>query len=377
MKRASLPLSPSSVLVVTGAGLFTLCATGLLGIARFSALPQSMQQSQLIATAQRDFLASLALIGAVFLLVSATAAWLSARAISGDVHFVTRRVYAIAARGDLGEPVAVRALDEVGALTRAFEQLRQGYLEQLARERAAYRQAEDADRYKSEFLTTVSHELRTPLNAILGFTQVLLAEIEGPLSEGQREDLRMIRASGEHLSSLFNNVLDFSALATGRMQLNLESVDVAELLHEIGALLEGQRQGKPVAIVVDVPDFLPEVEADPTRLRQIVMNLGSNALKFTDSGEVRLMARFNGREVAISVRDTGVGIAEEDLPLLFEEFSQVGGPEASRAGSSGLGLSIVRQLTRLHGGQIAVDSQYGAGSIFTVTLPVPSDEGNR
>jgi signal transduction histidine kinase len=373
MRRAPLALSPSSVLLVLGAGLFTLSATGLLGLARFSALPQSLHQSQLIETAQRDFLVSLGLIGAVFLAVSSVAAWLSARAISGDVHFVTHRVEAMAERGDLGEPIAVRALDEVGALTRAFEQLRQGYLEQLRREREAFRQAEDADRYKSEFLTTVSHELRTPLNAILGFTEVLLAEIEGPLSEGQREDLRMIRASGQHLLSLFNNVLDFSALASGRMQLNLESVDVAEVLHEIASLLEGQRQGKPVAIVVDVPDFLPEVEADPTRLRQIVMNLGSNALKFTAQGEVRLSARFNGREVAIAVRDTGVGIAEEDLPLLFEEFSQVGGPEFSRPGSSGLGLSIVRQLTRLHGGEIYVDSEHGQGSTFTVTLK-PANE---
>jgi signal transduction histidine kinase len=374
MKQTPLALSPSSVLVVLGAGLFTLAATGLLGLLRFSALPQSLHQTQLIATAQRDFLVSLGLIGAVFLAVSATAAWLAARAISGDVHFVTRRVEAMAVHGDLGEPIALRALDEVGAVTRAFEQLRQGYLEQLRRERAAFRQAEDADRYKSEFLTTVSHELRTPLNAILGFTEVLLQEIEGPLSEGQREDLRMIRASGEHLLALFNNVLDFSALASGRMQLNLESVDVGEVLHEIASLLEGQRQGKPVAITVDAPDFLPEVEADPTRLRQIVMNLGSNALKFTSAGEVCLAARFNGREVSIAVRDTGVGIAEEDLPLLFEEFSQVGGPEYTRPGSSGLGLSIVRQLTRLHGGEIHVDSEHGQGSTFTITLkPAPGE----
>ena len=368
MKRRSLPLSMTSMVVVLGGGLLALCATGLLGVARFLAVPDALGEGALIDAAQRDFLASLGLVGAVFLALSAVTAWLSARAISGDVHFVTHRVEAMAERGDLGEPIAVRALDEVGALTRAFEQLRQGYLEQLRREREAFRQAEDADRYKSEFLTTVSHELRTPLNAILGFTEVLLAEIEGPLTDGQREDLRMIRASGEHLLALFNNVLDFSALASGRMQLNLESVDVAEVLHEIASLLEGQRQGKPVAIVVDVPDFLPEVEADPTRLRQIVMNLGSNALKFTTQGEVRLSARFNGREVAIAVRDTGVGIAEEDLPLLFEEFSQVGGPEYSRPGSSGLGLSIVRQLTRLHGGEIYVDSEHGHGSTFTVTL---------
>src|SRR4051812_44847015 len=278
MKRISLPLSLSSVLLVLSAGLFTLCATGLLGAARFAALPESLHKSHLIETAQRDFLASLGLIGFVFLVLAAVAAWLSARAVSGDVHFVTRRVHAIAQHGDLGEPVAIRTLDEVGALTRAFEELRQGYFDQLVRERTAHRQAQEADRYKSEFLSTVSHELRTPLNALLGFSEVLLAEIEGPLNEGQREDVRMIRASGEHLLSLFNNVLDFSALASGRIQLKLEPLDVREVLDEMASLLEGQRQGKPVAIVVDCPEFLPELEADPTRLRQIVMNLGTNAL---------------------------------------------------------------------------------------------------
>src|SRR5690606_35334363 len=174
--------------------------------------------------------------------------------------------------------------------------------------------------------------------------------IEGPLNEGQREDLRMIRASGEHLLSLFTNVLDFSALASGRIQLNLEWVDPREVLNEVASLLEGQRQGKPVAIVVDYPDFLPEIEADPTRLRQIVMNLGTNALKFTPRGEVRLLARFNGRELMLGVRDTGVGIAAADLPLLFEEFTQVGAHEHSRRGS-GLGLSIVKHLAELHGGR--------------------------
>jgi signal transduction histidine kinase len=276
----------------------------------------------------------------------------------------------VAARGDLGEPVAIRSLDEVGALTRAFEQLRRGYVEQLVRERTAHRQAQEADRYKGEFLTTVSHELRTPLNALLGFTEVLLAEIEGPLTEGQREDLRMIRASGEHLLSLFNNVLDMSALASGRIQLNLEPVEVRQVLDEVASILEGQRQGKPVAIVVDCPDFMPELEADPVRLRQIVMNLGTNGLKFTPRGEVRLFARFNGREVSLGVRDTGIGIASEDLPLLFEEFTQVGAPELTRRGS-GLGLSIVQQLVVLHGGRVEVESELGAGSLFTVHLPVP------
>jgi signal transduction histidine kinase len=372
MKRLSPPLSFVSLMVVIGAGLITLCATGLLGVVRFAAIPEPLAEIARIDEARGDFLASLALIGAVFLALSALATWLSARAVSGDVHFVSRRVHAMAERGELGEPVAIRSLDEVGALTRAFEELRQGYLEQLSRERAAHRQAQEADRIKSEFLTTVSHELRTPLNALLGFTEVLLAEIEGPLTEGQREDLRMIRASGEHLLSLFNNVLDFSALASGRIQLNVEPVDVRELLDEVASLLEGQRQGKPVAIVVDCPAHLPELEADPTRLRQIVLNLGTNALKFTPGGEVRLYARFNGRELAIGVRDTGIGIAEEDLPLLFEEFTQVGSLDTRRG--SGLGLSIVKQLTELHGGRIQVESTLGQGSLFIVAFPVGTGE---
>ncbi len=367
MARRSPPLSLVSLMVVLGMGVLMLVATGVLGVVRFAAIPEALALIARVDEAQRAFLASLALIGAVFLALSALATWWSARAVSGDVHFVTRRVHAMAQRGDLGEPVAIRSLDEVGALTRAFEELRRGYVEQLMRERAAHKQAQEADRYKGEFLTTVSHELRTPLNALLGFTEVLLAEIEGPLTEGQREDLRMIRASGEHLLSLFNNVLDFSALATGRIQLNLENVEVRHILDDTASLLEGQRQGKPVAIVVDCPEFMPELEADPLRLKQIMLNLGTNALKFTPKGEVRLFARFNGREVSMGVRDTGIGIASEDLPLLFQEFSQVG---VEHMPGSGLGLSIVRQLVELHGGRTEVVSELGTGSQFTVHLPV-------
>jgi signal transduction histidine kinase len=369
MKRLSLPLSMTSVVVVLGGGLLALCATGLLGVARFLAVPDALGERAVVDAAQRDFLASLGLVGAVFLVLSAVTAWLSARAVTGDVEFVTRRLRGIAQRGHLGEPVAVRTLDEIGALTRAFERLRQQYLDQLIRERTAHRQAQDADKYKSEFLSTVSHELRTPLNALLGFSEVLLAEIEGPLTDGQREDLRMIRASGEHLLSLFNNVLDFSALASGRIQLRTERVEVHAVLDEVAALLEGQRQGKPVAIVVDAPEFLPDIEADPTRLRQVIMNLGTNALKFTQRGEVSISANFNGRAVAISVRDTGSGIAEEDLPQLFREFSQLGTREQRRRGS-GLGLSIVKELVELHGGKIEVHSERGRGSTFTVWFPM-------
>jgi signal transduction histidine kinase len=372
-KRRALPLSVSSLIVVLAAGLLTLSATALLWLIRFLGVPPSLGQTGSVEAAQRAFLASLGLVGAVFLALSAFAAWLSVRAFSGDLSFVTRRVRALFERGDLGEPIALRTLDEVGALTRAFEELRRGYLDQLSRERDAHRQAQEADRYKSEFLTTVSHELRTPLNAILGFTEVLLAELEGPLNDGQREDLRMIRASGEHLLALFNNVLEVSALASGRIKLHPERIDVASLLEEVASLLEGQRYGKPVLITVDAPEDLPELTADATRLRQIVLNLGTNALKFTASGQVTLAARQHDQAIRISVRDTGCGIPEPDLPRLFEEFTQVGSPLGPRdqvRPGSGLGLSIVQKLTRLHRGHVEVESSLGYGSEFTVTLPL-------
>jgi signal transduction histidine kinase len=350
------PLSLLSVSVVLFVGLLMVGATAALGVVRFDALPENIVHSQVVEDAKGAFLGSLAL--------------LSVRALAGDLQFVTRRVEAIAVRGDLGEPVAIRALDEVGALTRAFEALRQSYIAQLDREQRAHREAQQADRYKSEFLTTVSHELRTPLNSMLGFTEVLLAEIEGPLTEGQREDLRMIRASGEHLLALFNNVLDFSALSSGRVILNAEAVDVHATLKEVAALLEAQRQGKPVRIVVDAPSALPQLYADPTRLKQVLINLGTNALKFTERGEVRLAARVAPRTIMLSVRDTGVGISAADLPQLFEEFTQVGAHEFSRRGT-GLGLSIVQKLVRMHGGKVEVVSAEGAGSTFTVSLPLP------
>ena len=373
--RLAVPLSLASLTVVLGAGLMTLALTALLWVIRFVAVPDSLGQVSSVEAAQRAFLGSLGLIGAVFLAMSALAAWLSVRALAGDVDFVTLRIRALVERGDLGEPVAVRTLDEVGALTRAFEELRRSYLEQLSRERMAHRQAQEADRYKSEFLTTVSHELRTPLNAILGFTEVLLAELEGPLTDGQREDLRMIRASGEHLLSLFNNVLEVSALASGRLKLHLDRVDMRELLDEVASLLEGQRRGRPVAIRVDAPWDMPEVMADPVRMRQIVLNLGTNALKFTHSGEVVLCARVKPHELTLCVRDTGIGITPDNLPHLFEEFTQVGQREHELRGS-GLGLSIVQKLTRLHGGHVSVESEPGRGSSFTVVIPRGQDDGS-
>lgn len=360
-----------------GAGALAVVTIAVLGVASFYSLPNAEVDPVVTREAVFDFLLILGPLCAGIIAIAGASAYIGAGGVSGDVEFVARRVRAIAQRGDLGEPVAIRALDEVGLLTRSFEELRQGYLEQLARDREARRQAQEADRIKSEFLDSVSHELRTPLNAILGFTQVLLAELEGPLSEGQREDLSMIQASGEHLLELFNNVLDLSALASGRIELNLSEVDPGQLLHEAASLLEAQREGKDVRIRREVSAQVPKVTADPTRLRQIVMNLGSNAVKFTRQGEVRLRAVQHQDELWIEVHDTGVGIAPSELSSIFEEFIQ-GGTSKERRRGSGLGLSICKQLTELHGGRIWAESELGEGSVFTVALPLagPREESS-
>ncbi len=263
----------------------------------------------------------------------------------------------------------MRSLDEVGALTRAFEPLRERFIESVERERRAREEAERADREKTAFLTAVSHELRTPLNSILGFAQVLLQEIEGPLTESQREDVEMIRSSGEHLLSLFNDVLDLSAMASGGIALHRERVDVRALLTEAAKLLDAQRGHKPIEIRTDLEADLPLLDADPKRLRQIVMNLGANAVKFTAEGSVTLLARRDHDHLVVTVRDTGAGIARDHLSTIFEEYAQVGDFQARRRGS-GLGLAIARRLTELHGGRIEVESLLAHGSEFRVWLPM-------
>lgn len=238
----------------------------------------------------------------------------------------------------------------------------------LERERDLRRQAEDADRYKTAFLDSVSHELRTPLNAILGFAEILAQEIDGPLTAAQREDVEVILTSGQYLQSLFTDVLDLSAMVSGRMELQREPVDVARIIRETAQMLEGQRRDRPVNILVRIEPHLPPLAGDPRRVRQILTNLASNALKFTEAGHVTLQADATDEGVRLQVTDTGMGIAQDQLDTIFEEFAQaeVG---AQRRTGSGLGLAICRRLVQLHGGRIDVESELQRGSTFRVILP--------
>ncbi|MFW5876882.1 MAG: sensor histidine kinase [Myxococcota bacterium] len=341
--------------------------TGLAGVAGFGCVGVAGTMV-LEGAALEAFHGALMVVGGVLLPVAAAIGGLLARSVIHDLRQLEAGVDAMVRDEAWGRPVPIRSLDEVGEVTRRIDELRRHYLESLDRLREARRRAEVADEDKTEFLTSVSHELRTPLNAVVGFTDVLLAEIDGPLNEGQREDLSIIRGAGSHLVHLFNDVLDLSAAASGHLRLEREPVDVGPIVEAVGAELQGQRQDRPVAIHVELSPDLPAVYGDPHRLRQVITNLASNALKFTEEGEVRLEAEASGGELIVRVRDTGPGIAPDQVPLLFAEFGQVGDAGRRRKGT-GLGLAISRKLVELHGGTIEVRSTPGQGSEFTVRLP--------
>jgi signal transduction histidine kinase len=232
--------------------------------------------------------------------------------------------------------------------------------------------AETAGRFRDEFVAAVRHELKTPLNAILGFTQVLQEEIDGPLDERQREDVTAIQQAGEHLSGLVGSVLEEGA-PEGESSALLGTVDLGPVLRDVGRLLEGQTIGKPVTIHVELAPGLPRPLGDARRLRQVLINLGTNALRATSEGSVTLRAELHPEGVSIAVIDTGTGIEPELLPRLFEEFSQ-GGTTSSQVGGSGLGLALTRDLVESQGGRIALDTELGRGTTFSVVLPLELED---
>jgi signal transduction histidine kinase len=214
----------------------------------------------------------------------------------------------------------------------------------------------------------VSHELRTPLNSIQGFAQVLLSEIDGPLTASQKEDVDAIGQAGAYLKELIDEVIDASSRRTPAVE-RLELVDVARTIDEVVRLLEPQRRGKPIAIEIDVAPGVPPVPADPRRIRQILLNLGTNAIKYTREGKVRFVLRATARSVRVAVIDTGPGVAREDHAMIFRAFERVD-TNRGRTEGWGLGLAIAREMAQRHGGRIEVESELGKGATFVVTLPL-------
>jgi signal transduction histidine kinase/CheY-like chemotaxis protein len=279
----------------------------------------------------------------------------------GPIREIDARLGEIAA-GDFTQRVRVGNRDELGALAanvnRTSEQL--GDL---------YRQLEMASEHKSAFLASMSHELRTPLNAIIGYSEMLY---ETAQDEGQEEflpDLAKIRDAGRHLLGLINDILDLSKIEAGRMELYLEEVDLAGLVDEVRSIVEPLAAANANRLEIICPAGLGTFHTDRTKLKQSLLNLLSNAGKFTHEGRIKLEVRPSDSEIALIVSDTGIGMTEEQQGRLFQAFSQADASTTRRYGGTGLGLAITKHFCEMLGGSIAVESTPGHGSIFTITLP--------
>jgi GAF domain-containing protein/CheY-like chemotaxis protein len=242
------------------------------------------------------------------------------------------------------------------------------------------RQLEEASRHKSQFLASMSHELRTPLNAIIGLTEMLLEDARALERDDELEPLDRVLRAARHLLALINDILDLSKIEAGRMELHLESFPLRPLIEEVAKTIEPMATKNANRLVIDCPPDLGTMHADQTRFRQALLNLASNANKFTEKGTVIIAAqsqRLHGRDwIVIAVTDTGIGMTEEQMGRLFQEFSQADASTTRKYGGSGLGLAISRHFCRMMGGDITVESEPGEGSTFTIRLPriVQSEE---
>ena len=229
---------------------------------------------------------------------------------------------------------------------------------------------EEASRLKSQFLSNMSHELRTPLNSVMALSRVLMMQAGAKLSDQEVNYLAIIERNGKNLLALINDILDLSKIEAGRMDVNPRPFSLVLSLENIVESIEPLAREKNIEIRREIPTDLPLLESDETRVAQILQNLTANAVKFTSQGHVTLAAAREGGEISIRIADTGIGIAEEDLPSIFDEFRQVDGSSSRRYEGTGLGLAIARHAARMLGGDITVVSTPGKGSTFTLTLPL-------
>jgi signal transduction histidine kinase len=233
------------------------------------------------------------------------------------------------------------------------------------------RQIEAANRHKSEFLANMSHELRTPLNAIIGFSEVLGERLFGELNEKQAEYTEDILSSGRHLLSLINEILDLAKVEAGRMELELTTFDLPLAIDNARTFVRERATRHGITVDVAIDERLGDFIGDERKIKQILLNLLSNAVKFTpEGGRIGINAIQSNGAVEISVNDTGIGIAPEDQPRIFEEFRQVGSDYEHKSEGTGLGLTLAKKFVELHGGKIWVTSEVGKGSSFTFSLPI-------
>lgn len=268
---------------------------------------------------------------------------------------------------------------QVKARTRELQtinrEMEQRIAERTAELAAAMEKAQAADQIKSAFLATMSHELRTPLNSIIGFTGILLMGIVGPLNDEQKKQLGMVRRSSQHLLALINDVLDISKIEAGQLQLAHEKIDLRQIIEKVEQSARPLADGKGLELGFEIAPEMESIMGDPRRVEQILLNLISNAVKFTEKGSVRIVCAAAEDGVTVKVIDTGIGIKAEDLETLFKSFRQIDSGISRKYDGTGLGLSISKRLVELMGGKIWVDSAWGSGSTFGFSLPGERKDG--
>jgi len=233
------------------------------------------------------------------------------------------------------------------------------------------REAEETSRFKSEFLARMSHELRTPLNAIIGFSELMMDEVPGPVNKEQKQCLNDILASGRHLLDLINEVLDLSRIESGKMELSRTVIALTDVIKSLRNTMMSILAPRKQSLDIIVEEGLPHLYADELRIKQVLLNLISNSAKFTpDGGNLKVEVAKKDDWCQVSVIDNGIGIKKEEQKRIFEPFCQLDNPLNKGKGGTGLGLVVVKQIIEMHGGQVWVESEYGKGSRFIFTLPL-------
>jgi signal transduction histidine kinase len=361
---AALGVAASALLIGPGAGL-SLAHTSLASLVLLIIVPALSGRP----IASLDSGLAAILTSALLLYGAGALTWAAAHNVRGTIGWALET----SAKSERREDLLRKAQADLERIVRERDQLNDTLYRQSLELEAARAQAEAAYRSKSSFMATMSHELRTPLNIIIGFSTAMIQHPEmydgDPLPPPVLNDLAEIKRSGEHLLRLINDILDLARVEAGRLELNKAALPLPPLLDEVMRTAQGLLKERPVLLRREIEGVLPAVLADEIRVRQVLLNLVSNACKFTNVGEVAIGARAEAGEVVIWVRDSGIGIAEADQARIFNQFEQVDSQDTRHHMGTGLGLSISRWLVELHGGRIWLESELGKGSTFSFTLP--------
>jgi two-component system, sensor histidine kinase ChiS len=335
------------------------------------AIPESDFMSQIYANTHNTLLLCLAALAIATAIGILTARWVTKPLIK--LNAAAKEI----AKGKWDKTVDIQRSDEVGELVRSFNQMATQLQESFETLEGKNAELQHLDKLKDEFLANTSHELRTPLNGMIGIAESMIDGATGNLAELQERNLWMIAQSGHRLANLVNDILDFSKLKHRGIELQLKPVSLCEVVEVVLTLSLPLVGSKPLQLINAVPLDLPPAEADENRLQQILHNLIGNAIKFTPSGTVTIAAEavhHQSGQLALTVSDTGIGIPADKLDRIFEAFEQAEGSTAREYGGTGLGLAVTKQLVELHHGELNVTSTVGAGSQFTLTLPIAQGE---